>query len=59
LEDLQFNFLSAAPIIKARLPNLKNSATGASIVIFSTVAATTGMPPFMRPSPPPKVPLKA
>jgi len=44
LEDLQVNFLGAAHIIKACLPNLKNSATGASIVLFSTVAVTTGMP---------------
>ena len=44
LEDLQVNFLGAAHIIKTCLPNLKNSATGASIVLFSTVAVTTGMP---------------
>lgn len=44
LEDLQVNFLGAAHILKACLPNLKNSATGASIVFFSTVAVTTGMP---------------
>jgi NAD(P)-dependent dehydrogenase (short-subunit alcohol dehydrogenase family) len=44
LEDLQINFLGAAHIIKACLPSLKNSATGASIVLFSTVAVKTGMP---------------
>jgi 3-oxoacyl-[acyl-carrier protein] reductase len=44
LEDLQVNFIGAAHMIKACLPNLKNSATGASIVLFSTVAVTTGMP---------------
>jgi len=44
LEDLQVNFLGAAHIIKACLPNLKNSTTGASIVMFSTVAVATGMP---------------
>jgi NAD(P)-dependent dehydrogenase (short-subunit alcohol dehydrogenase family) len=44
LEDLQVNFLGAAHIIKACLPNLKNSPTGASIVLFSTVAVATGMP---------------
>jgi NAD(P)-dependent dehydrogenase (short-subunit alcohol dehydrogenase family) len=43
-EDLQVNLLGAVHIIKACLPNLKNSATGASIVLFSTVAVTTGMP---------------
>lgn len=44
LEDLQVNFLGAAHIIKACLPNLKNSTAGASIVLFSTVAVATGMP---------------
>jgi len=44
LEDLQVNFLGAAHITKACLPNLKNSPTGASIVLFSTVAVATGIP---------------
>lgn len=44
LEDLQVNFLGAVKIIQACLPYLKKSASGASIVLFSTVAVNTGMP---------------
>jgi len=44
LEDLQINFLGAVHVIQACLPNLKKSPTGASILLFSTVAVTTGMP---------------
>ena len=44
LEDLQINFLGAVHLIQACLPNLKKSPTGASILLFSTVAVTTGMP---------------
>ena len=44
LEDLQINFLGAVHLIQSCLPNLKNSPTGASILLFSTVAVTTGMP---------------
>jgi NAD(P)-dependent dehydrogenase (short-subunit alcohol dehydrogenase family) len=44
LEDLQINFLGAVHVIQACLQNLKKSPTGASILLFSTVAVTTGMP---------------
>ncbi len=44
LEDLQVNFLGAVALIQACLPNLKQSPSGASIVLFSTVAVATGMP---------------
>jgi NAD(P)-dependent dehydrogenase (short-subunit alcohol dehydrogenase family) len=44
LEDLQVNYLGAVRLIQACLPNLKKSPTGASILLFSTVAVTTGMP---------------
>jgi NAD(P)-dependent dehydrogenase (short-subunit alcohol dehydrogenase family) len=44
IEDLQINFLGAVRLIQACLPNLKKSPTGASILLFSTVAVTTGMP---------------
>jgi NAD(P)-dependent dehydrogenase (short-subunit alcohol dehydrogenase family) len=44
LEDLQANFLGAVQLIQACLPNLKKPPAGASIVLFSTVAVTTGMP---------------
>ena len=44
LEDFQINFLGAVHVIQACLPNLKKSPTGASILLFSTVAVTTGMP---------------
>jgi NAD(P)-dependent dehydrogenase (short-subunit alcohol dehydrogenase family) len=44
LEDLQVNYLGAAHLIQACLPNLKKSASGASILLFSTVAVGIGMP---------------
>jgi NAD(P)-dependent dehydrogenase (short-subunit alcohol dehydrogenase family) len=44
LEDLQVNFLGAVALIQACLPHLKQSPSGASIVLFSTVAVATGMP---------------
>ncbi len=43
-DDWQVNFLGAVKTIQACLPHLKKSATGASIVLFSTVAVKTGMP---------------
>ena len=44
LEDLQINFLGAVKTIQACLTRLKKSKTGASVVLFSTVAVNTGMP---------------
>jgi NAD(P)-dependent dehydrogenase (short-subunit alcohol dehydrogenase family) len=44
LEDLQINFLGAVKTIQACLTRLKKSKTGASVVLFSTVAVKTGMP---------------
>jgi NAD(P)-dependent dehydrogenase (short-subunit alcohol dehydrogenase family) len=44
LEDLQINFLGAVKTIQAGLTRLKKSKTGASVVLFSTVAVKTGMP---------------
>ena len=44
LEDYQINFLGAVKTIQACLNRLKKSSNGASIVLFSTVAAKTGMP---------------
>jgi NAD(P)-dependent dehydrogenase (short-subunit alcohol dehydrogenase family) len=44
LEDLQINYLGAVKIIQACLTRLKKSKTGASVVLFSTVAVKTGMP---------------
>lgn len=44
LEDLQINFLGAVKTIQACLSCLKKSKTGASVVLFSTVAVNTGMP---------------
>ena len=44
VEDLEINLLGAVRIIQACLPRLKKSSTGASIVLFSTVAVSTGMP---------------
>lgn len=43
LDDLQINFLGAVSLIQACLPNLRRSAQGASIVLFSSVAVRTGM----------------
>jgi NAD(P)-dependent dehydrogenase (short-subunit alcohol dehydrogenase family) len=44
LEDLQVNFLGAVKTIQACLTRLRKSKTGASVVLFSTVAVKTGMP---------------
>lgn len=44
LEDIQINFLGAVNVIQSCLPRLRKSKTGASIVLFSTVAVQTGMP---------------
>lgn len=44
LEDLQVNFLGAVRTIQACLTRLRKSKTGASVVLFSTVAVKTGMP---------------
>jgi NAD(P)-dependent dehydrogenase (short-subunit alcohol dehydrogenase family) len=44
LEDLQVNFLGAVALIQACMPQLKKATTGTSILLFSTVAVTTGMP---------------
>lgn len=43
ISDWQLNFLGAVRMIQAMLPHLKRSDS-ASIVLFSTVAAGTGMP---------------
>ena len=43
LEDFQLNVLGAVRILRAALPSLKAAPT-ASVVLFSTVAVTTGMP---------------
>jgi len=43
LNDWEINFLGAVKIIQALLPNLKHDENS-SIVLFSTVAATTGIP---------------
>jgi NAD(P)-dependent dehydrogenase (short-subunit alcohol dehydrogenase family) len=44
LKDLQVNFLGAVRTIQACLTRLRKSKTGASVVLFSTVAVKTGMP---------------
>ena len=44
MEDLQVNYLGAVRIIQGCLPLLKAAPTGASMVLFSTVAVETGMP---------------
>lgn len=43
-KDWEVNFLGAVKVIQACLKNLKKSPTGASIVLFSTVAVKVGMP---------------
>ena len=43
LTDWQINFMGAVKVIQQLLPNLKK-AESSSIVLLSTVAATTGMP---------------
>ena len=42
--DFEINFLGAVKIIQSCLKRLKKSPTGASIILFSTVAANVGMP---------------
>ena len=42
-EDFELNLLGAVRVIRAALPAMK-SASSASVVLFSTVAVTTGMP---------------
>jgi NAD(P)-dependent dehydrogenase (short-subunit alcohol dehydrogenase family) len=44
LEDFRINLLGAVRTIKAGLTSLKKSTDGAAVVLFSTVAAQTGMP---------------
>ncbi len=43
-KDLDINFLGAVKVIQGCLKKLKKSPTGASIVLFSTVAVKVGMP---------------
>ena len=43
MEDYQINLLGAVKLIQSCLKRLKKSPTGASIVLFSTVAVKTGM----------------
>jgi 3-oxoacyl-[acyl-carrier protein] reductase len=43
-EDLRINLLGAVPVVQAALGALKRGEGGGSIVMFSSVAATTGMP---------------
>jgi len=44
IEDYRINVMGAVNVIQAVLSRLKKSPTGASIVLFSTVAVQTGMP---------------
>jgi NAD(P)-dependent dehydrogenase (short-subunit alcohol dehydrogenase family) len=45
LADMEVNFFGAVRALQAALPSLKRSTSGnAAIVLFSSVAATTGMP---------------
>lgn len=43
-DDFEINFMGAVRAIQKCFPKLRKSATGASIVLFSTVAVQTGMP---------------
>ena len=43
-EDFNINLLGAVKVIQGCIKQLKKSPTGASIVLFSTVAVKTGMP---------------
>jgi len=43
-KDFEINFLGAVKVIQGCLKRLKKSPTGASIVLFSTVAVKVGMP---------------
>ena len=44
LSDFQINLMGAFKTIKSVLPRLKQAKTGASVVMFSTVAVQIGMP---------------
>lgn len=44
LEDFRINLLGAVNVIQRCLPRLRKSKSGASVVLFSTVAVQTGMP---------------
>ncbi len=44
LEDFALNLLGAVRILRTMLPRLQSSPVLASVVLFSTVAAQTGMP---------------
>lgn len=44
IADYKINLLGAVDVIQKCLPRLRKSKTGASIVLFSTVAVQTGMP---------------
>lgn len=44
LEDLEVNYLGAVRVIQANLTRLRKAPSGASVVLFSTVAVGTGMP---------------
>ena len=44
LEDFRINHLGAVKVVQACLPHLKKPSSGASVVLFSTVAVKTGMP---------------
>lgn len=44
LEDLEVNYLGAVRTIQANLTRLRKAPSGASVVLFSTVAVGTGMP---------------
>jgi len=43
-EDLNINLLGAVKVVQGCIKQLKKSPSGASIVLFSTVAVNTGMP---------------
>ena len=44
LEDYQINLLGAVGVLQNCIRQLKKSSSGASVVLFSTVAVRTGMP---------------
>lgn len=44
MEDFKINLLGAVNVIQGCLPRLRKAKSGASIVLFSTVAVQTGMP---------------
>jgi NAD(P)-dependent dehydrogenase (short-subunit alcohol dehydrogenase family) len=43
-QDYQINLLGAVQVLQGCLSRLKKSPSGAAVVLFSTVAVTTGMP---------------